>query len=69
MKRFIFGACFFLHLFIIAVVNFAIIVGATNYIAHMTGYYGFGNVFVLLGVATIWCATYYAFIREIERRK
>lgn len=69
MKRFIFGACFFLHLIIIAVFNFAIIIGATNYIADMTSYYGFGNVFVLLCVAAIWLATYYAFIKEIERRR
>lgn len=69
MKKIFKNGCFFLHLILIAIMEFAVIVSATNYIACKLNYYGILNVFVLIGVAAVWFVTYIAFVKEIERRK
>jgi len=69
MKNFLKSACFFMHLILIAIMEFAIVVGIVNYIAETTNYYGIGNVFVLIAVGAVWFTSYVAFAKECERRK
>lgn len=69
MKRIFSSACFFLHLIIIAIVEFVIVVSITNFIVDKINYYGIGNVFILIAVGALWSITYVAFLKEIERRK